>query len=85
MLDSGIATPSPPEHFESLPKCNDAGLHFRIVLGVWMQKCDATHSRRLLRTRSERQRRRAAKRDNKFSPSNEDWHATLPREVASIQ
>jgi len=51
-----------------------------------MQKCDATHSRRLLRTRRERQRRRAAaKRDNKFSPSNVDCHATFPREVASIQ
>jgi hypothetical protein len=67
MLDSDIAVLGPPERLEPLPKRNNAGQHFRIILDVWMEERDATHARGLLRVHSERPHRRAAKRDNEFS------------------
>src|SRR3977135_362274 len=53
MLDSDIAVLRPAERSESLPKRNDAGHYFRIVLGVWMQERDAPHPLGLLRARRE--------------------------------
>jgi hypothetical protein len=41
----------PPERLEALPKRNDAGQHFVIVLDVWMKERDATPAGRLLRAR----------------------------------
>jgi hypothetical protein len=63
MLDSDIAVLGPPEHFEPLPKRKNAGQHFRIVLDVWMEECDATHATRLLRARRYRPCRRGAEYD----------------------
>src|SRR6516225_2139964 len=65
MLASDLAVLGPPERLEPLPKRNNAGQRFRIVLDVRMEERDATHARRLLRSRRERPRgRRAAdKRD----------------------
>ena len=60
MLDSDIAVLGPPERLESLPKRNDAGQHFRIVLSIWMEERDATYACRLLRRRRERPRCRCA-------------------------
>src|SRR5262249_32656274 len=77
MLDSDIAVLGPPEHLEPLPKRNNAGQHFGIVLDVWMEEGDATHARHLLRVHSERPHRRAAKRADKFSPSDVDCHVTV--------
>jgi hypothetical protein len=37
ILNSNIAVLSPPERLEPLPKRNDAGQHFGIVLSVWME------------------------------------------------
>jgi hypothetical protein len=54
VLNSNIAVLGLPEKLESLPKRNDAGQHFVIVLGVWMEERNTTHARRLLRTRRER-------------------------------
>jgi hypothetical protein len=71
MLDSDIAVLGPPERLEPLPKRNNAGQHFRIILDVWMEERDATHARGLLRVH-ERPHRRAAKRDNEFSSSEAD-------------
>src|SRR5262249_11018282 len=56
MLDSDIAVLGPPERLELLPKRNNAGQRFRIVLDVWMEERDATHARRLLRVHGERPR-----------------------------
>ena len=61
MLDLDIAVLGPAERLETLAKCNDPSQHFGIVLGVWMQECDAPHA--LARLRARRQRpssRRAA-------------------------
>src|SRR6516165_6929465 len=44
MLDSDIAVLAPAERLETLAKCNDPSQHFGIVLGVWMQECDAPHA-----------------------------------------
>src|SRR6516162_5459406 len=60
MLDSDIAVLGPPERLEPLPKRNNAGQRFRIVLDVRVEERDATHARRLLRVHSERPRSRAA-------------------------
>src|SRR5215472_6691517 len=53
MLDSDIAVLGPAERLETLAKCNDPSQHFGIVLGVWMQECDAPHPLGLLRPRRE--------------------------------
>src|SRR6516225_647371 len=68
MLDSDIAVLGPPERLEPLPKRNNAGQYFRIVLDVWMEKHDATHARRLLRAHHERPRDCAAECDQQLSP-----------------
>ena len=62
MLDSDIAVLGPAERLETLAKCNDPSQHFGIILGVWMQECDAPHALGLLRARRERPRGRAAER-----------------------
>ena len=54
MLDSDIAVLSPAERLETLAKCNDPSQHLGIVLGVWMQECDAPHALALLRARCKR-------------------------------
>jgi hypothetical protein len=59
----------PPERLEPLPKRNNAGQHFRIILDVWMEERDATHTRRLLRACRERPRkRRAAQQHDELAP-----------------
>src|SRR5258705_13092401 len=65
VLNSNIAVLGPPERLEPLPKRNDAGQHFGIVLGVWMEERNTTHAHRLLGARRERPRegRGAEKRD----------------------
>src|SRR6516164_287186 len=70
MLGSDIAVLGPPEHLEPLPKRNNAGQYFRIVLDVWMEEHDATHAHRLLRARRERPRccRAAEQRDEIAAP-----------------
>src|SRR5262249_7389745 len=68
MLDSDIAVLGPAERLETLAKCNDPSQHFGIVLGVWMQECDAPHALALLRARRERPRRRAAEEREEFAP-----------------
>src|SRR5215469_9315903 len=69
MLGSDIAVLGPPEHLEPLPKRNNAGQYFRIVLDVWMEEHDATHARRLLRARRKRPRRhRAAEKRDELAP-----------------
>src|SRR6516165_12062499 len=68
MLDSDIAVLGPAERLETLAKCNDPSQHFGIVLGVWMQECDAAHALALLRARRERPRRCAAKQRDELAP-----------------
>src|SRR6516165_12832804 len=85
MLDSDIAVFGPAERLETLAKCNDPSQHFGIVLGVWMQECDAAHALALLRARRERPRGRAAQCEYQFSPSGVDCHATLPPEVVCMR
>ena len=68
MLDSDIAVLGPPERLEPLPKRNNAGQRFRIVLDVRMEERDATHARRLLRVHSERPRRRATNERDELAP-----------------
>jgi hypothetical protein len=71
MLNSNIAVLGPPERLESLPKCNDAGQHFGIVLEPWLKERNATHARRLLRARRERPANGRAHREcNEFAPSH---------------
>src|SRR5215469_6531355 len=67
MLGSDIAVLGPPEHLEPLPKRNNAGQYFRIVLDVWMEEHDATHARRLLRARRERPRGSAAEQRDELA------------------
>jgi hypothetical protein len=62
VLDLDIAVLVPAERLETLAKCNDPSQHFGIILGVWMQECDAPHALALLRARRKRPRRRAAER-----------------------
>src|SRR6516164_11315437 len=68
LLDSDIAVLGPPERLEPLPKRNNAGQHFRIILDVWMEERDATHSRRLLRARRNRPGSRAAEQRDEIAP-----------------
>jgi hypothetical protein len=70
MLDSDIAVLGPPERLEPLPKRNNAGQRFRIVLDVRMEERDATHARRLLRVHSDRPRRRAAEQRDELASSH---------------
>src|SRR5215469_15098697 len=70
MLGSDIAVLGPPERLEPLPKRNNAGQRFRIVLDVRMEERDATHARRLLRVHSERPRRRATDERDELAPSD---------------
>src|SRR6516164_8552438 len=80
MLDSDIAVLGPAERLESLAKCNDLSQHFGIVLGVWMQECDAPHALALLRARRERPRRshRDAEQRHELPPSHVGHHAASP-------
>jgi hypothetical protein len=51
-----------------LAKRNDASPHFGIILGIWMQECDAPHALRLLGVRRRQPRScRAAERGQEFS------------------
>ena len=59
MLDLDIAVLGPAERLETLAKCNDPSQHFGIILGVWMQECDAPHALALLRAPGKRPRRQA--------------------------
>src|SRR5262245_29486352 len=68
MLDSDIAVLGPAERLETLAKCNDPSQHFGIVLGVWMQECDAPHALALLRARRERPRHSAAEQRDEVAP-----------------
>jgi hypothetical protein len=69
VLNSNIAVLGPPERLEPLPKRDDAGQHFGIVLGVWMEERNTTHARRLLRARRERPReRRGAEKRYELAP-----------------
>src|SRR6516165_8702151 len=68
MLDLDIAVLGPAERLETLAKCNDPSQHFGIVLGVWMQECDAPHALALLRARRERPRRCAAEQRDERAP-----------------
>src|SRR6516165_4449860 len=70
MLDSDIAVLGPAERLETLAKCNDPSQHFGIVLGVWMQECDAPHALALLRARRKRPRRRAAEQRDELAPDH---------------
>jgi hypothetical protein len=54
MLNSNIAVLGPSERLEPLPKRNDAGQHFGIVLEEWKKERNATHAHRLLSARRER-------------------------------
>ena len=44
MLELDIAVLGPAERLETLAKCNDPSQHLGIILGVWMQECDAPPS-----------------------------------------
>ena len=68
MLDLDIAVLGPAERLETLAKCNDPSQHFGIILGVWMQECDAPHPLALLRPRRERPRRRATNQRDEVAP-----------------
>src|SRR3977135_3279729 len=70
MLDSDIAVLRPAERSESLPKRNDAGHYFRIVLGVWMQERDATHALARLRPRRKWPRCRTAEQRDELAASH---------------
>src|SRR5262249_46325419 len=65
ILNLNIAALGPPECLQPLPKRNDAGHHFGIVLSVWMEERNTARTGRLLRARRERphQGRGAEKRD----------------------
>src|SRR6516165_1981736 len=67
MLDQDIAVLGPAERLETLAKCNDPSQHFGIVLGVWMQECDAPHALALLRARRKRPRCRAAEQRDELA------------------
>src|SRR3977135_3238600 len=81
MLDSDIAVLRPAERSESLPKRNDAGRYFRIVLGVWMQERDAPHPLGLLRVRRKRPRHRAAERCDELAPPHSITSSARPSMV----
>ena len=79
MLDLDIAVLGPAERLETLAECNDASQHFGIVLGIWMQECDAPHALALLRARHERPRGRAAEQGDELAA----FHvAPLPWQLA---
>src|SRR5262249_25385794 len=86
MLDSDIAVLGPAERLETLAKCNDPSQHFGIVLGVWMQECDAPHALALLRTRRERPRRsRTAEQRDELAPFHLRGHSiTLSARASSV-
>jgi hypothetical protein len=75
IFDYNIAAIDKAGFAESLTKCR--GEMGTSLGGAVMEKPEHWH-RRLLRTRCERPRRRATKRDYEFSPSDVDYHATRP-------
>src|SRR5262245_18704997 len=78
MLDLDIAVLGPAERLETLAKCNDPSQHFGIILGVWMQECDAPHALGLLRARRQRPRRRAAKQRDELAPPHSITSSARP-------
>src|SRR5262245_35147069 len=72
VVDPNIASLCPTQPLKVLPKSRDAGLSFRIALGICDQHADPSHLLRLLRACRERPRRCAAeKRDEVASPHAE--------------
>src|SRR5262245_10941098 len=59
-FDPKIAAIGPSQLRERTPECREVRLHSRIALRIAHQHADAPHLLRLLRTRPERPRRRAA-------------------------
>ena len=60
----------PPELLQSLSKCRDPGLCFRVVLSIEHQHADAPHPLGLLRARRDRPRRSAAEQRDELAPSH---------------
>jgi hypothetical protein len=62
-VDPHVASDGPAPLLQALQECCDAGLSFRIVRGRGHEHAYAPHPVGLLRTRSDRPRRRAKQRD----------------------
>ena len=68
MIDLNIAVLPPSERLDTLPKCSDADLNFRVVLGEWMQKYDPPHAIGLLRAHRKRPRCRSGEQREERAP-----------------
>src|SRR5262245_45832469 len=78
IVDPHVVTDSPAQLLQPLMEGCEARLSFSIIGDGIHEHADPPHPLRLLRTRRERPRRRAAKRDNELPPSDIDCHVTLP-------
>jgi hypothetical protein len=75
IINSDVAAFRPTKPLKPLPERREAGLRFRIVLGIADKHSDPPHLIRLLRTRGERpRRRRTTQNTEKFPPP----HAPSP-------
>jgi hypothetical protein len=79
-IDPYVAAVGPAQLLHSLEERRDPVRYLGIVRGgAAHEHTDPPHAVGLLRARRQRPRyRRAAKRDNEFSPSDVGCHATLP-------
>jgi hypothetical protein len=81
-INPRVAAIGPTQVRKRLRERRDDSLHLRVVFVAPHEYADAPHAVALLRARHTRPRSyRAAERDYKFSPSDMDCHAPLPRGV----